>query len=420
MTSPLLTVVRSLSFAKDRTDDLKVFSERDWERLLPLCDKTHLTLPIGVRALHRLPEGPRQRIERNLARNKLRYARGVESYQHIAAALCKEGVEFVILKGLSQWRFCSSLEHRPQYDHDFYCPPDSIEQALAAITNLGYETFRGTSATLDHLPPLIRRTGWRWNGDYFDPEMPFTVELHHRFWDRKTERFHSVSTNTLWYRRVQETHAGVEFPALSSHDRLSYSTWHLVRHLLRGDLRPYHVYEIAHFLHATADDNTWWMAWAQDQGQSSLEIAGIAFSLAHSWFDCSMDAEPRRVVQQLSPRIRQWLDAFDYSPLTAWEHPNKDELLLHLSLVSSLQDKLLVLRRRLVPVRFQIPVLDPHVPRTGMWLGFRHKLSTVRFLAQRTIHHLQAIGSAARSALRWTLHQRLQSHRKLRAGNVVQ
>ena len=41
---------------------------------------------------------------------------------------------------------------------------------------------------------------------------------------------------------------GLPIPTLHRADGLSYTTWHLARHLLRGDVRAYHVYELAHFL----------------------------------------------------------------------------------------------------------------------------------------------------------------------------
>ena len=40
----------------------------------------------------------------------------------------------------------------------------------------------------DHLPALIRKTGWEWRGDFFDPEIPTAIELHHRFWNSQFAR----------------------------------------------------------------------------------------------------------------------------------------------------------------------------------------------------------------------------------------
>ncbi len=76
-----------------------------------------------------------------------------------------------------------------------------------------------------------------------------------------------------------------------------------------------------------------------------------------------MHSEAQHVIQQLPPRTLRWFDTFAFSPLNAWERPNKDELFLHLSLVSGFRDRASIIRRRLVPIRFQTPLIDAHEPR---------------------------------------------------------
>ena len=399
MSSPLITVVRSLRFDQDRIADLRVFSENDWRTLLPQCDRAHLTLPLAIRAAHELPEGARQRVERNLADNAVRHHRAVEAYQEIAAAFATHGVEHAVLKGFSQQpHYCRDLQHRPQYDLDFYCPPDSIDNALRVVRELGYESFGRSRSPMDHLLPLIRKTGWRPKDDYFDPDMPFTVELHHRFWDPETERFHAVETAALWQRRTIARCGAMEFPALSEHDRFSYATWHLVRHLVRGDLRAYHVYEIAHFLHHTAADDAWWSEWSKFKPGTA---EGIAIRLAQEWFGCALHPVAQQLVEELPAAVEDWFLTFAWSSLISAQKPNKDELFLHLSLVPSLLDRTQVVRRRLFPVRFQPPVIDAHVPAPGSGLIWRRRLFGLWFTAKRVVYHLQALWPVAWSALRW-------------------
>ena len=47
----------------------------------------------------------------------------------------------------------------------------------------------------DHLPVLIRRTGWEWRGDFFDPDIPMGVELHFQFWNPRLERLPAPDTD---------------------------------------------------------------------------------------------------------------------------------------------------------------------------------------------------------------------------------
>jgi len=399
MTSHLLTVVRSLCFSRDRTAELETFSDADWEALLPLCDRSHLTLPLGVRAIHRLPAWVRERIKRNLADNAMRHTRADTAYREIAAAFAARGVEYVVLKGFSQYpHYCSNLRYRPQYDLDIYCPPGAIQGALECVTGLGYTFFRRANSPMDHLPPLIRKTGWRPGTDYFDPEMPLTVELHFRFWDPETERFHPRPGEAFWARRISERYGSLEFPALSPDDRFSYAAWHLIRHLVRGDLRAYHVYEIAHFLDATATNDEWWSGWSRSRPSG---VEALAFLLAREWFDCRLHPLADRLVELLPSPVHRWFEDFSFSPLTAWEHPNKDELFLHLSLVHGFRDRIHVLRRRLIPIRFQPPVLDAHVPSPSRGLRWKRGIFGVWFMAKRSIFHLRALFPVLRSAIRW-------------------
>ena len=156
-------------------------------------------------------------------------ARIAETYQTVAAALARSGIEFLVLKGFSHCPFyCDDLRHRPQYDLDLYCPPDAIGRAYDAIIGLGYEPFGRTGRTaIDHLPPLIRKTGWRAADDYYDPGMPITIELHFRFWDRATERLRVSGADRFWERRQSRAVDSLRFPCSiqSTNSPMRPGTW---------------------------------------------------------------------------------------------------------------------------------------------------------------------------------------------------
>ena len=76
-------------------------------------------------------------------------------------------------------------------------------QARDALVSLGYEPLVGfDDVPLDHLPAMIRKTGWQWRGDYFDVEIPFAVELHFRLWDAGTEHIPIQGLEAFWDRRT--------------------------------------------------------------------------------------------------------------------------------------------------------------------------------------------------------------------------
>jgi hypothetical protein len=184
------------------------------------------------------------------------------------------------------------------YDIDLFVPPESLAPARETLASLGYEPIAGTSRfPADHVPPMIRKTGWQWNGDYFEPGIPPCVDLHFRFWDQDTEGFPAPGVENFWARRIQQD----GLPVLGRADRLAYSALHLLRHVFRGTPRPYHVYEIAYFLDTLAADDSFWNSWREIHPPALRRLEAIAFRLARAWFGC----RPHRL-RPKHRRARRW------------------------------------------------------------------------------------------------------------------
>jgi hypothetical protein len=401
----LLAVMAALRFDGQHVGTLERIPDTHWPKLLETIDRNQLTLPLAVRRRNLLPDAIRNRIDSSLASNAVRHARLVVACAEIVDGLNSRNIEFVLLKGLTQWPWYSDQPaHRPQYDIDLYCTENSIARALEVIGGLRYEVVSSSRVPVtDHLPVMIRRTGWRWRGDYFDPDMPPSVELHFRFWDFETERFEAGDVQQFWHnRRVRELE-GLKIPALDPVDGLSYSTLHLVRHLLRGDLRLYHAYELAHFLERSADDQPFWNRWSESNDKARRRIAAIAFYLAAEWFGCRMNPAASRAVESLEDGIARWFDLFALSPVTAVTRPNKDEMWLHLSLVDGTGDRARILARRLFPMSRSHVVHDAHLPaaKTTLRVRIARIFFEISFVIRRAIHHARAIGPAALSGFRW-------------------
>jgi hypothetical protein len=394
-------VFAALRFDAPDCDRLRALSELEWKRALAFCDRRQLTLILGERCASSLPDWVRERIEDDLRRNSLRVERARAAYDEIARALSNAGLEWLVLKGFSQWpRFTPDPRLRVQYDFDLFLPRDAALHARDALRALGYEPIAGSERLpVDHLPTLVRKTGWRWRGDFFDPDIPLSVELHFRFWDPSTERLRADGLNDFWRRRVPRCWDGLHFIALDPADALGYAALHSLRHLLRGDARPYHVYELAWFLHASAGDLEFWRQW-QDAHHSSLRrLEAVAFRLAHEWFGCGLPAAA------LSPGVERWFEEHAFSPIDAEFRPNKDSLWLHLALLESSRDAWSVARRRLFPVNLPGPIEAVHVPANQMTrrLRVRKHFVYAMFVAGRALHHARALPSAVWSGLRWFL-----------------
>jgi len=417
-----LAVLEALRFHNRSAHGLETIPVNVWPALLRATDSSHLTLALGVRCRSSLPESVRSRIDRNLAGNAARYDRLVATHSQITGALSLSGVEYVVMKGLSQWPYYSDdARERPQYDIDIYVPDESISNAAKAMRELGYEAVNDIpDPGADHLPVMIRKTGWIWRGDYYDPAMPPSLELHFRFWNPRMMRFEVGDITQFWRRRMMRHVNGHEFFTLDPADGLTYSALHLVRHLLGGDLRLRHVYEIAHFLERSAGDDAFWSRWRETGLPSCRLTEGIAFRLAVEWFHCKPHARAQEVIEQLPAPVKSWFSLFALSPALGIESPDKNELWLHFCLLNNRKDRGAIAIRRLLPTNRARVVLDAHVPfsKTETVLHVRRAVGEASFLAGRMLHHLRALGPTIRGAYLWRLAPSSQTDRKHSSGTA--
>jgi hypothetical protein len=396
----ILAVLKALRFNGRSTGDLESLPANAWPPLLTTLDHAHLTLALGARCGDSLPRFVRERIDRNLAANAVRYERLVETQREICGSLSRSRIPFIVLKGLAQSPWSSDDPRaRPQYDIDIYTPGESIPGALVNLQSLGYEAMAHTSDPgADHLPVMIQRTGWKWRGDYYDPDMPLSLELHFRFWNPQRVRFDAGDAARFWTRRAMRHASGLEFPALDPADGLSYSAMHLVRHFLGGDLHLRHVYEVAHFLERSTAGDSFWLHWRETRLHSCRLVEGIAFRFAHEWFGCTLHPAAQDTIDRLPAAIKRWFEIFALSPALALDNPNKNELWLHFCLAQNTKDRCAIAMRRLFPTRGARVLLDPHAanPPIHGKIAFEAK-----FLANRILHHLRTLPPTLHGAYLW-------------------
>ena len=399
LSSNIDALVRGLRFTGDARKELSSISLPEWQSLLPFTDRSQITLPLGLRCSEFLPPAVQERIGRNLEDNRVRHERVLDEYKFVAAALNSRAIPFLVLKGLANIApfYAAQPFHRPQYDIDLYCPPEYTERARETLADFGFTPVRAERSTTDHLPAMLRNRNWTWRDDYYASDLPLTVELHFRFWDSATERIPAIGIEQFWQRRIVHDVCGVDVPALSLTDSVSYSALHLIRHLLRGDLRIYHVYELAYFLNQTAKCHEFWEEWIGHRKGRAPIIESVAFRLAAEWFACTLPPVVEAAVRNLPRPIARWFDLFAFSPLRV-EEPNKDELFLHLSLVTGAVDRCRILRRRLLP----LPSADlPVIPQTSKRTPFRAILRHAAFLVHRAAYHLRSALALFESFWRW-------------------
>ncbi len=375
-------VLAALHVAEPKVDALISLADAEWRTALDYCDRGRLTFALHEVARDAMPAWVRERIEGNAKTNREREARIAELYRTLHGHLSGAGIEFIALKGLTHAGISSGAPPRVQYDIDLFAPPSDAQRAQQLLIARGWRPIAGMEAfPTDHFPALLRDTKWRWRGDYFDPELPVAVELHFQFWNQAIERLSAPDADAFWARRTVRQIAGVEMGVLRRHDALAYAALHLLRHLLRGSVMPFHVYEIARLLDSLSEHDDFWHAWARDQGPEMRRLEAVVFRLAECWFGCRMAQQVASAIDALPADTQRWFAEYALAPASAKFHPNKDELWLHFSLLSSRRECWRVARRRLLPSNLP--------PRLGL-----HALGRLR-------HHLLALPRAGIIAVRW-------------------
>jgi len=388
-------VLAALRFRDGASEALQTLDDRDWEAALSFCDRTQLTLLVGRCFADSLPVWVRERIEGDLARHAVHAQRLKSELLEICERLDEGRIDYLVLKGFShQSAYAADGRVRVQYDIDLYLPSEPLPAALEAMEELGYEPLTEfTEFPLDHLPAMVRKTGWRWRGDYFDPEIPASVDLHFRFWDQETEGLPAPGVDEFWSRRSRQMMDARSVPVLSPVDALGYAALHLLRHLLRGSARPYHVYELAYFLNAQAEAAHFWEAWRDLHGPELRRLEAVSFGLAAAWFEARLSPVVQEEMDRLPQAVQQWFDRSAAAPVEGLFHPNKEELWLHLPLLGGLGAKVKVLRRRLFPVRLPGPVDAVYVPEVRKTLRTRWvaRLKYARYATSRFFYHVRVL-----------------------------
>lgn len=382
-------VLAALQFRDASTKILE--SNEQWEETLAFADRTRLTLILAGYCREVMPDWAGRRTDENFARNAERAGRLKRALFEIEDRFDRDGAVFLAMRGVTHWQdYVPAPVARCQYDIDLFCPPESLLVARDLLVELGYEPLAEMDGfPTDHLPVMVRKTGWQWRGDFFDPEIPFSVDLHFRFWDRATERFDVPGTEQFWERRTAMCVDGRSVPCLHPADNLAASSLHLLRHLLRGALLPSHVYEIAWFLDTHAGDRLFWTQWREFHPERLRQLQAIAFRLASDWFQCAMPEAAAEEVNRLPEPVRQWFEEYGNSPLKALFRPNKDELWLHFALLESTRDKARVFARRMAPARMPPPV--------GAWSGY------AAYVARRAAWHALSAPGVFWEGARWWL-----------------
>ena len=382
-------VLSALKLRHPEPRALQALDDTGWTELLKFTDRMHLTLILGKVCQDSLPAWVRSRVERNQADNCQRFEAIKAMYSEIADRFRDQQVEHLVLKGFAQ---ASSFGRDPrlrfQSDLDLYCPESSLLRARQCLSEMGYTPVKWCEyfPSDQHLNSVMRHGSWEWRDNWFDPEMPLAVEIHFRFWNEESARFDLPGVDQFWPRRTEQQMDGLTFPAMDSVDCLAYACMHALRHIVYGSLVIGHIYEVAWFLHANADNRAFWRRWLELHHPSLRLVQTICFRLAHDWFLCDIPREVDREMLRAPASVQRWFEEYGRSPLYTSFRPNKDGMLLHFSLIPS-RDRFAFLSKGLVFRR-------PRSPK-GLLEG------QAGLMASRIVYHGRTLLPALKKSVGW-------------------
>jgi hypothetical protein len=378
---PLLQrLFRLLSVTPEAGEPGVSLDDSEWRDLLAFCDQTQMTLLLENAPGAGLPSGILREIEVRRSKNIERGERLWAAYEEIARGFETAGIDFVVLKGFTHFAY-SEWRQRVQYDIDLLVEPAAAQRAVAVLTALGYRPHHEPRSSDKHLPTMLRPTSWEWKGDYFDPNIPVSIDIHTDVWSDAGDRIRLDGAQDFWGRRSQVWFRRMFVPALHRCDRLAFAAMHAVRHILRNDARPAHVFELARFLHDSVGNTAFWDEWVRLHDDALRSIQALAFRFAAEWFGCELPPQAAAAVAGLPRSVAAWFGEFSWSPVANLVQPNKDAVWLHMALLGSVRDRASVLRRRLLPF-----TLTPCTPGG---------------ITERARHHASAIAPVLASGFRW-------------------
>jgi len=388
---------------------LRALDHVEWAQVLSFFDPMHLTLAFGERCRDHLPDWVRTRIDKNLADNIEHLRRLKNAYLEIKEALYRAGVEHLVLKGFAQGSsYAKNPYSRMQSDLDLYCPSEFLLGTRDALSGLGFVSAHLGQYLLSdqHLPKMFRPTNWQWRGNYFDPEIPISVDIHGRFWNATTARFGPSDLDQFWERQVGVLFEDVQFFALNSCDSLAFACLHMLRHALSRNLLTNHVYEIAWFLHQSAQNEEFWEHWSTTHDASLRSLEAIAFRFAKDWFACDLSPQAQEEVSRLSPVVQRWFRHYVDSPMHALFRPNKQTLWLHLALVESPRDRRVILYHGLLPTGIPPLAAFDSAPETGQGgrlAAVRKVRRYFQHILSRARYHGSVLPNTIWHGIRWWL-----------------
>jgi hypothetical protein len=380
------------------------------EEFLTWMDRGNLSLYLLAQlhrhaAQDRVPSSFLAELNARLAQNRLRTGEWLRDLQAVSAALARNGVPHVAMKGITLVpEFCPQFELRHQGDIDLLIQPDDAPRAQSALVAVGY-TPRG----MDHANALnLSGPG--------EERVSMTEPVYRAGRVRKIELHldlleglgpvHLRYPEGQW-QRASKRNPGDTYFTLSRADMFVYQLFHAFKHAINSWIRPGWLYEIAHFIDLNRADAALWQEVIACSGSQPLlrHALGLVLDLVMRLFRVSIPASLRFfMLDPLPQRITLWNEHFGRAFVQSDFPGNKLYLFLQQQFIADPQTWSRHLHSSLFPFHKRPPFSE--VRHSGESQTFSDRWNKLAFLRSRIVYHARTLAAYPYHSLRWRLLQR--------------
>jgi hypothetical protein len=387
-------------------EELRVFTENDWQRNFLWLDASGLALYFVDRLdkygwWDAIPFSILKRLQQNLADNRERTASLFAEMAEINKRFQKLGVSFANLKGLSLTpESVPDPALRCQLDLDFIVATGQASIARQVLTEMGY------------CLSAANRGAWEFKAGSSEVA---TIKDLYKIKPQRSVELHLVDTagnavplrTSTWSGQLQRAVVrpvlGVLMPTLSPADQFLNQALHLFGHLRGEFTRTSWGLEFARHLRSRGDDAAFWreveeLAFEVPEAATAL---GVTILLVEQVFGpAAPDALRRWTVDQLPAPVARWARMYGRRVMLADFPGNKLYLLLENELSPRRSDARQASLKRLLPLRLP-PMITRGEPGERLSTRLRRYMAQTRFVLFRLHFHVVQGARYSLESFRW-------------------
>ena len=414
-----LAVINLLGVPPDRgaLDTLRTMRHPAQERLSTWCDHAGISVYLLDRLQSRhlasaLPESFRDQLQIRAVANAQRTQELLADFALVNNALGESDVPYLVLKGISLVPdFCTQPEQRHQTDLDFWVEPGRLQDAIAALTPLGYSTYgtldSGTVTLTSRPTESISR-----HESIYKAGRPRKIELHTRLLE-DTEPVNLQYRLSALRPAVRSRVRNLEFPTLALPDRFLFQVLHAFQHVIGGWARLAWLYETSSCLTRHADDTALWQQVVEPlrEDEKLRNAVGLTLEIVRNIFRTPIPEALRfGCTDALPEQIPLWARHFALQFALSGLSGNKNVLLVKQVFVADRRVWREFLFRALVPRKTSHAIRESRGKSAKpTWSNRRDQLAFIWF---RLAYHMRSLAVYPVNWLRWqyALRQLPRSH----------